>query len=105
MGIGSAVGAAITNRRLLGPAEARVMGVSAAALLLLSIVAVKWPRVITYPLAFFGVWTAIALFVRAYRLHRRGAREDSAAAEPAKLPAGDGGRVGQSRLESGVRRE
>jgi cardiolipin synthase A/B len=77
MGIGSAVGAAITNRRLLGPAEARVMGVSAAALLLLSIVAVKWPRVVTYPLAFFGTWTAIALFIRAYRLHRAGSRQDA----------------------------
>lgn len=105
MGIGSAVGAAITNRRLLGPAEARVMGFSAVALLLLSMVAVKWPRVVTYPLAFFGTWTAIALFIRAYRLHRDGARADAAEKESTKLPADDGGRAAQSRLESGVGRD
>ena len=76
IGIGSAVGAAITNRRLLGPAEARVMAFAAAALLLLSIVAVKWPRVVTFPLAFFGTWTAVALLARAYKLHRSGAVDD-----------------------------
>ncbi|HWS53427.1 MAG TPA: phospholipase D-like domain-containing protein [Pyrinomonadaceae bacterium] len=72
MGIGSAVGAAVANRRLLGPAEARVMVVAAVALLLLSIVAVKWPRVVTFPLAFFGTWTGIALLIRSYKLHRGG---------------------------------
>jgi cardiolipin synthase len=76
IGIGSAVGAAITSRRELGPAEARVMGVAAAALLLLSLVAVKWPRVVTLPLAFFGTWVAIALVIRAFKLHRSGVEED-----------------------------
>lgn len=76
IGIGSAVGAAITSRRLLGPAEARVMALSAAALLGLSIVALKWPRIVTYPLAFIGTWTGIALLLRAYKLHRRGVKED-----------------------------
>lgn len=80
LGIGSAVRAAITNRRLLGPAEARIMGFSGAALFVLAIVAVKWPRVVTYPLAFIGMWTAIALFIRAYRLHRQGERERAARA-------------------------
>jgi cardiolipin synthase len=76
MGIGSAVGAAIASRRLLGPAEARVMLFAAAALLLLSIVAVKWPRVVTFPLAFFGTWTGIALIIRSYKLHRNGVEQD-----------------------------
>ncbi|HEX8503136.1 MAG TPA: phospholipase D-like domain-containing protein [Pyrinomonadaceae bacterium] len=73
IGVGSAVGAAITNRRVLGPAEARLMVMSATLLLALSMVAVKWPRGLTYPLAFIGTWCALALFVRAYKLHR-GAR-------------------------------
>ncbi|HEX8561023.1 MAG TPA: phospholipase D-like domain-containing protein [Pyrinomonadaceae bacterium] len=70
IGIGSAVGAAITNRRVLGPAEARLMGMAGGLLLLLSMVAVKWPRGLTYPLAFIGTWTALALFIRAYKLHK-----------------------------------
>jgi cardiolipin synthase len=80
LGIGSAVRAAITNRRLLGPAEARIMAGSALALLLLSIVAVKWPRGFTYPLAFIGTWTAISLFIRSYKLHRSGERDRAAKA-------------------------
>jgi cardiolipin synthase len=70
IGVGSAVGAAITNRRVLGPAEARLMGMAGGLLLGLSIIAVKWPRAITYPLAFIGTWVALALFIRAYKLHK-----------------------------------
>ncbi|MET0645871.1 MAG: phospholipase D-like domain-containing protein [Pyrinomonadaceae bacterium] len=70
IGVGSAVGAAITNRRVLGPAEARLMGMAGGVLLGLSIIAVKWPRGITYPLAFIGTWVALALFIRAYKLHK-----------------------------------
>jgi cardiolipin synthase A/B len=70
IGVGSAVGAAITNRRVLGPAEARLMVMAGGFLLGLSIIAVKWPRGITYPLAFIGTWVALALFIRAYKLRR-----------------------------------
>ncbi|HWS87314.1 MAG TPA: phospholipase D-like domain-containing protein [Pyrinomonadaceae bacterium] len=70
IGVGSAVGAAITNRRVLGPAEARLMTTAGGILLGLSIIAVKWPRGITYPLAFMGTWIALALFIRAYKLRK-----------------------------------
>src|SRR5215210_3846764 len=70
IGVGSAVGAAITNRRVLGPAEARLMGLAGGLLLGLSIIAVEWPHAITYPLAFIGTWVALALFIRAYKLHK-----------------------------------
>lgn len=70
IGVGSAVGAAITNRRVLGPAEARLMAMAGALLLGLSLIAVKWPRALTYPLAFIGTWVALALFIRAYKLHK-----------------------------------
>ena len=73
--VGSAVRAAITNRRVLGPAEARIMAFAGGALLLLTLVAMKWPRGFIYPFALFGAWSALALFIRAYRLHRRGVRE------------------------------
>jgi cardiolipin synthase len=75
IGVGSAVSAAITNRRVLGPAEARIMVAAASLLLVLSAVAVKWPHGITFPLAFLGTWVALALFMRAYKLHRGGVAE------------------------------
>src|SRR5215207_6116148 len=85
LGVGSAVSAAMTNRRVLGPAEARIMFMAAGVLLLLSIVAVKWPRGLTFPLAFIGTWVSIALFIRAWKLHRGAARE--AKGEPPPAPA------------------
>jgi cardiolipin synthase len=76
IGVGSTVGAAITNRRVLGPAEARIMFMAAGLLLLLSVVAVKWPRGLTFPLAFIGTWVALALFIRAWKLRKGAAAEE-----------------------------
>jgi cardiolipin synthase A/B len=73
--IGRTVGAAITNRRALGPAEARIMGVAGALLVAASVIAVLWPRVVSVPLAVIGVWVAVAAFIRAFRLHREGRKE------------------------------
>lgn len=84
LGIGSAVGAAITNRRVLGPAEAQVLAGSAAVLILLSMVAAKWPRVVAMPLAFFGVWTAISLVIRVRKLRKAGP-----APRAGELPGGE----------------
>jgi cardiolipin synthase len=66
----------MTNRRILGPAEARVLVVASILLVVLSVVAVMWPRVVTVPLAVIGVWTAAALLIRSYRLHREGAKAE-----------------------------
>ncbi|HEX8148430.1 MAG TPA: phospholipase D-like domain-containing protein [Pyrinomonadaceae bacterium] len=88
IGVSSAVGAAITNRRVLGPAEARLMALAGGFLLGLSIIAVKWPRGITYPLAFIGTWVAIALFIRAYKLRKgRSVGQEKARGEPPPPPA------------------
>ncbi|HEV2663775.1 MAG TPA: phospholipase D-like domain-containing protein [Blastocatellia bacterium] len=73
--IGRTVGAAITNRRPLGPAEARIMGAAGLLLLAASVIAVLWPRVVSLPLAVVGVWVAVSAFIRAYRLRREGKRE------------------------------
>jgi cardiolipin synthase A/B len=91
IGVGSTVGAAITNRRVLGPAEARVMFMAAGLLLLLSIVAVKWPRGVTFPLAFIGTWVAIALFIRAWKLHKGAAVDAKDDPPPARAPAREKG--------------
>jgi cardiolipin synthase len=69
IGVSNAVGAAITSSRLLGPAEARIMASAAVLLVGLAVIAIFWPRVITVPLALVGVWVAVALLVRAYKLH------------------------------------
>jgi cardiolipin synthase A/B len=74
--IGRTVGAAITNRRPLGPAEARIMGVSGLLLLAASVIAVLWPRVVSWPLAVIGVWVAVSAFIRAFHLRREGEREE-----------------------------
>ncbi|MGH9901713.1 MAG: hypothetical protein ACRD68_07865, partial [Pyrinomonadaceae bacterium] len=93
IGIGNAVGAALTNRRLLGPAEAKMMLISGILLLGLSAVGVLWPRWITIPLAVLGAWVALSLFIRAYKLHAEGerseevkhSRDESPAAPPVSL--------------------
>lgn len=75
--IGSAVGAAITNHRLLGPAEAKVMASAGLLLIPLTVVALLWPFWITVPLAILGGWTSLALLIRAYKLRREGKVEQS----------------------------
>ena len=83
-------------RRVLGPAEARLMAMAGGFLLGLSLIAVKWPRGITYPLAFIGTWVAIALFIRAYKL-RKGlsVRHEQERGEPPPPPAPEPAREGR----------
>jgi cardiolipin synthase len=80
IGISSAVKAAITNHRTLGPAEAKIMASGGAMLVGLAAVAVLWPRVLTIPLAIIASWVAVTLFYRAYKLHS--ARESPAMTRP-----------------------
>lgn len=68
VGLGSAVGAAITDHRALGPAEARVMTAGGGILLALAIVAVATPRLLTIPIAAIAAWIGVTLLVRAWRL-------------------------------------
>ena len=70
IGIGSMIGAAITNHRALGPSEARLTALAGVTLLLLAILAVLWPRVVVVPFATMSVWVAAALLVRAWRQWR-----------------------------------
>jgi len=76
VGFGSAVSAALTNHRALGPAEARVMAAAAGILLALAAAAVLVPRLLTIPLAVVAAWVGVTLLLRAWRL-RNGAEADS----------------------------
>ena len=70
VGLGSAVSAAITNHRALGPAESKVLALGGGLLLAIAIVAVAMPRLLTIPVAVLAGWTAVTLLVRAWRLRR-----------------------------------
>jgi cardiolipin synthase len=73
--LGNTVGAAITNHRVLGPAEAQIMIMGGLLLLVLSVVSVIWPLLLTIPFAAVGIWFAITLLFRAYALHASGRKE------------------------------
>lgn len=62
--LANTVGAAITNRRVLGQAENGVLVVGALLLLVLSIVAFAWPRVLAWPLGLLGAWFSLGLIAR-----------------------------------------
>ena len=69
--IANSVGAAITNRRLLGAAEAAPLLLGTLVILLLSVVALLWPNLFAWPLGVLGLWTTLALAVRLVQLRRR----------------------------------
>jgi cardiolipin synthase len=79
--LGNAVSAAISNRRILSPAEARIMFSAGLLLLAFAVVAVLWPRWISVPLGVFAAWVAVSLCIRAYKLHREGEQEELAMKE------------------------
>jgi cardiolipin synthase len=66
--VGNTVGAAITSRRGLGPAERGVLAISAALLLCVAIIGTLWPLAISIPVVVFCIWVILALLVRVYRL-------------------------------------
>ena len=70
--VGSAVGAAFTNRRVLEPIEAHIMLTTGALLLLLGILFVIFPKVLVYPVVVLFVWMALVLLYKGYKLYRSG---------------------------------
>ncbi len=76
--IGSAVGAAMTNHRVLGPAEAKIMVSVGVLLLCLAAIFILWPRWIGIPVALLAAWLAASLIIRAHRLYVSRRREEDA---------------------------
>ena len=66
----NSMGAAIANRRELGPAESRLMGWMGVLLGVVAALAFIWPRVIAVPVALLALWLAIGSIARAWRLRR-----------------------------------
>jgi cardiolipin synthase len=69
--LGHTVGAAITNRRVLGRTEAGMMAGTGAVLIVLTVIGILWPVLLAAPIAFLAGWIGIALVVRALELKRR----------------------------------
>ncbi|MBN1240365.1 MAG: cardiolipin synthase B [Gammaproteobacteria bacterium] len=86
--IGHAVGAAFTNRRVLGPIEARLTTITGIALCGLAIAFALFPRVLAYPLSIVAAWAGIALLYRGVRLWRESRRAASAERAGRKAAAG-----------------
>jgi cardiolipin synthase len=72
--IGNTVGAAIADRRVLGPAESALMAGVGAVLLALALIAMVWPLVVALPIVLVAVWAGISLLLRARALHSRSNR-------------------------------
>jgi cardiolipin synthase A/B len=87
--LGNSVGAALTNHRVLGPAEAHIAGAGAVLLLVLAVTAAWWPRLVAVPISVAAGWVAIELFVRALRLRRgRQHRDTPSSGPPTADPSG-----------------
>ncbi|GAA0707863.1 phospholipase D-like domain-containing protein [Dokdonella soli] len=59
--LANSIGAAITNRRVLGPAESGPLLVAGVVLLVAAVLALVWPRVIAWPLAVLAIWIGAGL--------------------------------------------
>jgi cardiolipin synthase len=68
--VGSTIGAAITNRRVLEPIEARLATMGGAVACALAILSAVFPRALAYPFAGLAAWAGLALLHRGYRLYR-----------------------------------
>jgi cardiolipin synthase len=72
LGIGNTVGAALTNRRAVGRAEAGVLAGAGAILLTLAILAAFFPRLIAVPITLLALLVGCGLLVRAWKLRHPG---------------------------------
>jgi cardiolipin synthase len=70
--VGSALGAALTDRRILGPAEAGLLFLMAAVAGVVGLVGALWPRLLAWPVAFVAIWSGLAWLAKGVKLrHRR----------------------------------
>ena len=89
IGVGSALGAALTGRRVLDAAESGLLAKMGAVILALSVVAALWPHFVAWPAAILGFWLGIAWLIKAYALGRRGrTTRQSARSGEAATPRG-----------------
>ena len=64
------------------------MTMAGAALIVLAVLSLLWPWLVAWPLALLAGWSALALLVRAWALHRARRPADAAAPRSARPPDG-----------------
>ena len=74
--VGSALGAALTNRRALDPAESGVLTKVSLIALGFALVAALWPQAIAWPLGVVGAWVGIAWMIKAAAVRHRAQRRE-----------------------------
>ncbi|WP_437755120.1 phospholipase D-like domain-containing protein [Sorangium sp. So ce1389] len=85
--LANTVGAAITNRRVLGAAEGGILLGGALLLLGSAAIALYFPRLLAWPLAVLALWSAVSLLIRYVALARRSrAAASKAAASSPHVP-------------------
>ncbi len=68
--VGSALGAALTNRRALGPSEVGLLAKMAIVAIGLSVVGALWPQVIGWPAAVVAAWIGLSWMSKSWALRR-----------------------------------
>jgi cardiolipin synthase len=96
--VGNTVGAAITNKLVLGAAEAKIMLFGGAVLLSLAVATLLHPLLITVPFVLIAGWIGLSLLIKAYHLHVNG--KDDAAFNGQSNRIDDNGRPVKSRGET-----
>jgi cardiolipin synthase len=71
MSVGSALGAALTNRRTLGPAEVGLLMWVAFAAIAISLVSAWFPRLLAWPVAVLLAWFGVSWAWKAFSLWRK----------------------------------
>ena len=79
--IANTMGAAFSDRRVLGDTETGPLVGGTLALLLLATVAIFWPAVVGWPIAVLALWFALNFGIRALRARRKHQRRVQAANE------------------------
>jgi cardiolipin synthase len=69
--IANSVGAALTNRRVLGDTSSGPLFIGTLVLALLAVVAFLWPAWIGWPFGAVAAWFALSLGIRSWRVRKR----------------------------------
>lgn len=69
--LANSVGAALSNRRVLGDTETGPLLLGTLVLAAVAVVAILWPAAIGWPVGLFAAWFALNLGIRTWRMRRR----------------------------------
>ncbi len=75
--IANSVGAALTDKRVLGDTSSGPLFIGTLALIALAVIAILWPAWIGWPFGVLAGWFALNLGIRAWRVRKRRATADN----------------------------